>query len=191
MGQLQQNCPSQQSCKTCNRRHHYLLHRTDSRQIYLESPANEAQALCSRSQVTHTTTLLNTALVSIVSGCFQTNTRTQEQLCLSLVTSRLAKTLKAKKDPLHLPSQALVVVFMVTSQFSLLCSMPITPFSCSSPCLVPDVPAQDLHFLTSQPFLQDKELANSYFDSMTHSLEWLTPTLTSFKAAPHLPITLA
>ena len=41
-----------------------------------------------------------------------------------LVTSRLPNTLKAKRDP---SSQASVVVFIVTIEFALLCTMPKTP----------------------------------------------------------------
>ena len=95
MGLLLQNCPSHCSCKTCNRRHHYLLHRTDSSPTSSNSAgvrtANKALALCSSSEVTPMATVLNTAVVSVVSGfrCFQVAPRLspgqfwiQEQPCI-------------------------------------------------------------------------------------------------------------
>ena len=119
-------------------------------------------------------TLLNTAVVSVVSGHSQTATRAvlDIEATMSLVTSRLANTLKAKRDPsllaitgigggLH--SDHTVCLTLYNAHNSSL--KPLHVRAHVVDLIVYDAPAQDLHYLTSQPFLEDKELADPYFDS--------------------------
>ena len=89
-----------------------------------------------------------------------------------LVTSRLANTLKATRDPSQLTitgiggglhSDHTVCLTLYNAHNSSL--KPLNVRAHVVDLIVSDVPVQDLHFLTSQPFLQDKELADPYFDS--------------------------
>ena len=87
------------------------------------------------------------------------------------VTSQLANTLKAKKDPSPLIITGIrggvhcehtVCLTLYNNHNSSLNPLHVRAHVVHS--IVPDVPAQDLHFLILQPFLQDKELADPYFD---------------------------
>ena len=157
-------CKNKKNCRECGRRHHTMLHRPDRAAVHSASQ---------RSAVAPPLIIPQTALVTATAGhCIQ---KARAQLdtgaSISLITSRLANTLKVKRIPCHTEINGVGGQMTSTHQVEVELS---SAFCEEGDHIIvrahvvnnftDDYPLQELETIRSLPFLKGKPLADPEFD---------------------------
>ena len=178
-------CPSRKSCKECGRKHHCLLHQPALSKAASPAPATTNQQTPTNvRQVTDVapvlqalnnspgSVLLQTALMDVSTEWKETRTRVvlDSGAAMSLITSKLANTLKARRQKSNIyiaglggstPSNSIVTVTLTSSV------NPTAPPLYIQAHVVHHIcnghRAQNLDAVCQLDFLQGKTLADPYF----------------------------
>ena len=184
------DCPSRHSCRECGRKHHSLLHRpaaasnppaTVPQQYSGITPVNNSSSVSQPS----TTSLYQhpsasvayipaTALATVVSQYQQRKARVllDSGSGITLITSRLAQALKAKKQRVVHNITGLNGTKCLTSKYAISCTLKsalepggeeVHVLAHVVDKITSDYGPQDLSSIRSQPFLEGKKLADPEF----------------------------
>ena len=158
-------CKNKKTCRECGRRHHTMLHRPSRAAAY---SASQRSCAADSPRI-----IPQTALVTATAGhCIQ---KARAQLdtgaSLSLITYRLANTLKAKPIPCHTEINGVGGQMTSTHQVEIELSSAfceegdrITVRAHVVDNFADDYPLQELEAIRSLPFLKGKLLADPEFD---------------------------
>ena len=175
-GHSQGSCPSKRTCRECSAHHHTLLHKPTSTSSATESSTQAPPpVLFAQNPSTRRSSpsiIPRTALATVTAGRYQQKARVllDTGATMSLITSRLANSLKARKIRSHTDITGLGGG--ITSSYQVEVNLgsafrtggeTLNVVAHVVECITSDYPKQDLATIRQMPFLQGLHLADPEF----------------------------